>query len=81
MESGHIRGSARRGSSHCAGAREPRASQPGAALSWPVSPGNLARLLQPSGLCGLSPGHCTAASRPQLLLGLRPPEPSVTLSC
>ena len=61
------------GSSHRAGAWEPRASQPGAASSWPAWPGYLARLLRPSGLCGLSPGHCAAASRPQLLPGAQTP--------
>lgn len=44
-------------------------------------PWGLALLLWPSGLCGLSPGHRAAASRPQPFLGLRPPEPSVPPSC
>lgn len=86
MDSGHIRGGSYWGSSHCVGTwgcegvGSPK--PPSLAKPCPGQPtlGSGSSALA-SGLCGLSLGHRAAASRPQLLLGLRPPEPSVTLSC
>lgn len=56
-----------RGSPEPPSLAQPRPSQP--------TRGDLAPLLWPSGLCGLSPGHRAAAPRPRPLPGLRPPEP------
>lgn len=73
-------GSWRRGSVTAWGRGEPRASRPGAALSWPARPRDLACLLWPSRLCGLSPA--TLRLRPGLGCSrLTLPEPSGPPSC